>query len=247
MVIAVLILGLVVVGLAVAVLVVERKRRRAVAAGMVADQRTVTLKAELASTRDELADARQDLSRREGELLTARAEYEVARQQLAAEQQRVGSLQVDLEVRQLEIDRVTTELRRAVTGHDAASLWQLEMMRSERTWRYNVAPGLDSASPLDDPDADQLHVAVDIEASAVREQSGTAVEVEWTMTRRIDPGPSLAVLRQVQEQLARFAKRSDRVTVRVVDGGDHVTTEVLATGDPEGTGLEPVVLHVACD
>lgn len=237
MVIVVVLLVVLAVGLAVGAATLDERRRRALAETRVADQRTTTVRAELAVIRD-------DLARREVELLDARAAAETLRQQLRTEQQHAGALQMELEVRQLEIERVSADLRKATSGHDAASLWQLEMMRSERTWRYHVAPGLDSPSPLDQPGSDQLRTAVDIEASALREESGTAVEVEWNIPRPLDPGPALVVLRQVQEHLAQFAKRSDRITVRVSDGGDHVKTEVIATADPEVAGLEPVVLRI---
>ncbi len=241
MTIIVLVLGLVAVGLAIGLFMLERRRRLAIAGRDAADQRTATVKSELSNTRDELTE-------RQGELATTRDELDTAHQRLGDEQQRVASLRVELEVLQFEIERTSAELRKATSGHDATSLWALEMRRSERTWRYHVAPGLDSVSPLADA-SDQLQVAVEIEASAVREESGTAVDVQWSVPRQLSPGPALAVLRHVQEQLALLAKRSDRVMVRVTDGGDHVRTEVMAVGD-DGSAVgdaEPAVHVVACD
>jgi hypothetical protein len=239
-VIAVVVLGVVAVGLTIALVMVERRRRRAVAAGNAADQRTTAVKADLTATRAELGE-------RQSDLVTAQADLEISRAQLSDVQQQAGALGLELEVSHQEIDRLGDQVRRATSGHDATSLWELELQRSERTWRYHVAPGLDSSSPLVDV-PDQLRVAVGIEASALREESGTAVDVEWNLQRPIGPGPCLAVLRYVQEQLAGFAKRSDRVLVRVTDEGRQVKTEVVLVGDHEpGPDEAPVAHYVECD
>ncbi|MCU1345862.1 MAG: hypothetical protein JWL70_2128 [Acidimicrobiia bacterium] len=233
-----------------AVAVLQRRNGRAQAAALVAEQGTVVVKGELASLRRELAVSNDELAARENDLAAARAEaaeqLAQAREQLAEAQEQLGALQLDLEAQRLEVERVTAQWRDATSEHDAASFWALEMQRSERTWRHHVAPGFDLPCPLVGS-VDPLRTAVEIEAAALREESGTGVDVEWSLERSLDPAARLAVLRQVQEQLARFAKRSDRVIVRVSDGGDHVVAELMPAGALDPADLGPVVLRIACE
>jgi signal transduction histidine kinase len=130
-----------------------------------------------------------------------------------------------------------------VGGHDPATLWALELARSERRWRHEVSPDRDAISPLVGA-TDPLHVALDIEAAAVREEAGTDVRVEWKLPAPLGPGLSLAVLRVVQELLAATAKEAELVVIRVSVEGDDILVEVTAV-DSDGTPVAVTLPRIA--
>lgn len=131
----------------------------------------------------------------------------------------------------------------AVGGHDPATLWALELARSERRWRSEVSPDRNAISPIVGA-ADPLPVALEIEAAGVREETGTDVRVEWNIPAPLGPGLSLAVLRVVQELLAASAKEAELVVIRVSDEGDDLLVEVTAV-DRDGTSVRVTLPHIA--
>lgn len=103
-------------------------------------------------------------------------------------------------------------------------LWALEVVRTARTWRYSVALGPDAGTPFK-PGDDPLRVSVEVEAAALREESGAQIGVDWDLPMRLDTSRSLIVLRAAQETLAAAARLADTVVLGVLaDGGDVVLT-----------------------
>ncbi len=87
----------------------------------------------------------------------------------------------------------------------AETLWQLELGRSERTWRHSVATLPDAESPFivtDNP----LRLAVEIEAAALREDVGAFISVRWDAGKVEDPARSHLILRVAQELLAEASR-----------------------------------------
>ena len=130
-----------------------------------------------------------------------------------------------------------------VGGHDPATLWALELARSERRWRSEVSPDRNAISPIVGAD-NPLLVALEIEAAAAREEAGTDVRVEWNLAAPLGPGLSLAVLRVVQELLAVAVKEAELVVLRVSEEGDDLLVEVTAVAS-DGTSVRVTLPGVA--
>lgn len=124
-----------------------------------------------------------------------------------------------------------------VSGFSPGMAWELELVRSERTWRYSVA-----ANPVEDPSPfdsaeNPLKLAIEIEALALREDVGAFIGIDWQAGTEIDPedDPARAhlTLRLAQELLASAARElSPSILVVTSDqarGG--VSLEVVAS-DP---------------
>lgn len=125
-------------------------------------------------------------------------------------------------------------------GIDPDVLWILERARSERTWRFSVAPRPDSPSVFADA-SNPLLAAVQIELDAAREDVGAEVDLDAELPDRLTIGASVLALRATQELLADVVRRSEQTTVRMrVDGGDLVV-DVDAT-DEHGDVVLPNAL-----
>ncbi len=118
------------------------------------------------------------------------------------------------------------------------ALWSLELGRSRRTWRQSVAPVPPPPhSPFDGTD-DPLPIVVETEASALREEVGAVVDVDWDGVVEGTPR-RLLVLRVAQELLAEAARDRRAATLRV-SGPSPVRLTLSATDDHE-----PFVVPVA--
>ncbi|HEX7094761.1 MAG TPA: hypothetical protein VF183_02685 [Acidimicrobiales bacterium] len=144
-----------------------------------------------------------------------------------------------LEAVRAELAATTAKLEAAAENPDAAALWALELARSERRWQLSVAPGMDLPSPFEDVD-DPLRLAVEVEASALREEVGAQIDVAWQLDTALPDEASLLVLRLAQELLAHAATRAETLELRVgpEDGGVAVALRAL---DEEGA-VVPVAL-----
>lgn len=93
------------------------------------------------------------------------------------------------------------------TGDPGAdTLWDLEVARSERSWRNSVAINpVDDPSPFDSTD-DPVRTAVEIEASALREDVGALIDVEWKIPPIEAPARRILVVRVAQEMLASASR-----------------------------------------
>jgi hypothetical protein len=122
-------------------------------------------------------------------------------------------------------------------GLDPGVLWILEQARSERTWRFSVAPHPESPSVFADA-ADPLLAAVQVELDAAREDVGAVVELDAELPDGLTIGASVLALRATQELLADIVRRSEESTVRIrVDGGDLVVD--IDAFDEHGEPVRP--------
>ena len=107
------------------------------------------------------------------------------------------------------------------------TLWDLEVKRSERTWRTSVAPNPDApTSPFDEAD-DPVKVAVEIEAAALRENVGAFITIDWQAEPIDDPARRHLVVRVAQEMLeaaARSPEASRLVVTQLLPAADEATT-----------------------
>ncbi len=125
-----------------------------------------------------------------------------------------------------------------VPGYNPSMAWELELVRSARTWRYSVAANpLEDANPFDGAE-NPLKLAVEIEALALREDVGAFIGIDWragtTIDPNVDPARAHLTLRLAQELLASAAREMSPSTLIVVPdparGG--VSLEVVAS-DPD--------------
>ena len=103
---------------------------------------------------------------------------------------------------------------------NAEMLWDLEVARSERAWRNSVAINpVDDPSPFESSD-DPVHTAVQIEASALREDVGALIEIEWKAKPIEAASRRLLVVRVAQEMLALAARAPGAAKLVVTHEGD---------------------------
>ena len=187
-----------------------------------AQQKLAEASSDLADVREQLSDAQIELDNTEAAASRARDDAAAARREAAAANEALVAARS--------------------SSHDAAALWALELARSERRWRQSVAPGIDVPSPFDDTD-DALHLAVDVEAAALREEVGTRIEVEWSAPPGLSADQAMVVLRLAQELLASAAQPAETLDLRVAaDGPDVVVSlRALDENDDEVTVELPVL------
>ncbi len=120
-------------------------------------------------------------------------------------------------------------------GDDASpihTLWDLEVARSERTWRHSVAINPENdPSPFDETD-DPVRLAVEIEAAALRETVGSFITVDWQAVPVADAARRQLVLRVAQEMLAA-ASREPAASTLTATGDDDVVLELTQTDDED--------------
>lgn len=103
---------------------------------------------------------------------------------------------------------------------NAEMLWDLEVARSERSWRNSVAINpVDDASPFETTE-DPVHTAVQIEASALREDVGAMIEVDWQAKPIEAASRRLLVVRVAQEMLALAARAPGAAKLIVTHEGE---------------------------
>ena len=172
--------------------------------------RTVGLRTQLDETADalrkrtELADAQ---AMQIDALSAARDELQ---QQLTSAEERIVTLAA----------RPGVVVGESADDANAETLWDLELARSERSWRNSVAINpVDDASPFETTD-DPLRTAVEVEAAALREDVGALITIDW----KAEPIPSasrrLLVVRVAQEMLALAARAPGAARLVVTDAAD---------------------------
>lgn len=125
-----------------------------------------------------------------------------------------------------------------------ATLWSLELARSERTWRTSVAANpYASPTPLETTD-DPVRTAVEIEASALRENVGAFISIDWQAGPVPDPSRAHLIVRIAQELLEAAARNPEPLRL-VVTGDDEVTLR-LEPLEPSGKPINlipPVIAN----
>lgn len=150
------------------------------------------------------------------------------RQRVAAE---------DLAARRAEQARLA-EARASATD---IAVWILEQARSERTWRFSVAPGPDSVSMF--AEATPLMAALQVELDAAREDVGAVVELDAEIPDGLTVAAMLLALRAAQELVADVVRRSEETTLGVhVDGPDLVVD--VDSVDENGNQVLPLPLPI---
>ncbi len=105
-----------------------------------------------------------------------------------------------------------------VDGSHPAALWDLEVARSERTWRTSVAVDpMAPQGPFETAD-DPVRLAVEIEAAALRENVGAFITIDWQAAPIEDPARRHLVVRVAQEMLEAAARNPE--PLRLVSSGD---------------------------
>jgi len=201
------------------------------------------LSADIDSERSKVAELQTDLRQTNGVVAEQKARIEMQLGQVADLITERSSLQSRLA--ESEAARAAAAARNvgftideSLAGDDAraAALWELELLRSERTWRTSVAPNPAAThSPFDGID-DPVRLATEIEASALRENVGTSVGVIWETSPISDPGRSHLVLRVAQELLEAAARSSEPFELTV----ETVVTEPTKTDADDSSGLDEV-------
>jgi hypothetical protein len=207
-----------------------------------------TLRVRHSDTERDLADRVEQLDAERDRLATTKKRAETAEKALRDLQVRLDeatakseSVATTLDEVRAELAQVTEQLENAGEGGDAGALWALEIARSERRWQASVAPGMDLPSPFEQTD-DALKLAVEVEASALREEVGTRIDVAWALDADLPDQASLLVLRLAQELLADAASRAETLELRVGLEDDSAGVAVaLRALDEEGT-IVPVAL-----
>jgi hypothetical protein len=189
----------------------------------------------------ELDDTRRDLATAERRAADAQAALTETQQRLDAAIAETESVTTTLETVRAELATATAALATVHESEpaDSGALWALELARSERRWQLSVSPGIDLPSPFDDA-PDPLKLAVEVEASALREEVGTQIDVAWDLDAHLPDEASLLVLRLAQELLADAAARAETLELRVGAEDDGVAVELRAL-DEEGVEV-PVLL-----
>jgi len=112
------------------------------------------------------------------------------------------------------------------------ALWDLEISRSERTWRNSVALNPASVStPFEDAE-DPVRLAVEVEAAALRENVGASIVIDWQTGLIEDPSRRHLVVRLAQEIL-EMAARNPEASRLVVSGDDDVNLRLEAVNEDE--------------
>lgn len=206
------------------------------------------LRARHSDTERDLADRGEQLESERLRLNAAKARAETAEKALRDAQTRLdeataksASVASALEEVRAELAAATEQLESTVDAGDASALWALEIARSERRWQLSVSPGMDMPSPFDDTD-DPLRLAVEVEASALREEVGTRIDVAWALSTPLPDQASLLVLRLAQELLADAAARAETLELRVgLEDESSGVALALRALDEEGS-VVPVAL-----
>ncbi|MFT7599881.1 MAG: hypothetical protein ACI8TP_002818 [Acidimicrobiales bacterium] len=180
-----------------------------------ANDDNANLRTELVDLNDEVEEADRLAEHQSAELASMAIETEDLASQLA------DALKL------AEINRLT-----APEGVNAATMWQLELARSERTWRYSVSIYPDDPSPFPDAD-DLLKLAVETEAAALRDEVGAFLTVEWKLEPIADPAMAHLVLRVAQELLVKASRLSEPSILRAetIDSGSLLAIVPADDGD----------------
>lgn len=243
---------------AVATTETSSRREAASLAELTAAQTSVaTLTAELEAARDQIIDLDEEIEAADAlandqsaELASMAIENEELRKKLASTELNLLSVEVEAErlrssVAQLEFLR-PSGTSAAGSHPDAATLWKLELARSERTWRYSVAILPDDPSPYTDAD-DPLRLAIETEVSALRDDVGAFLTAEVQPHLTDDPATAHLILRLAQELLAQAARLDEpshlvvghssetsiALTIRAIEAGDvlRIDLDELALDD----------------
>ncbi len=212
--------------------------------GAELDVRVAELTTSLGNTSDQLAAAEETLRKRT-ELADAQAT------QIDAISAARDELQLQLTAAEEQV--VTLSARPGmVVGESsddpaAETLWDLEVARSERSWRNSVAINpADDTSPFADSD-DPVRTAVEIEASALREDVGALIAVDWKANPMESAARRVLVVRVAQEMLASASRVPGAARLVATDEEGGSVTLAFEAVDDGGATLNLISPPVSTD
>ncbi|MEM7276342.1 MAG: hypothetical protein AAF547_24930, partial [Actinomycetota bacterium] len=130
---------------------------------------------------------------------------------------------------------------------NAEMLWDLEVARSERAWRNSVAINpVDDASPFETT-VDPVRTAVEIEASALREDVGAMISVDWNADMIESPSRRLIVVRVAQELLALASRAPGAARLIVAQDDDGELTLEFETLDESSQVINLIPPQISND
>ena len=183
----------------------------------------------LGSRVDELTEESESRAAESAERQARIEELETQEIELRADLERAESAAASARARASGI--VIGELTEGGTRPE--TLWNLELTRSERTWRTSVstnpmAPG----SPFDDTD-DPVRTAVEIEAAALRENVGAFITIDWQADPVDDPIQRHLIVRVAQELLESAARSPEPSILQAVQDDDGHVSLSLGAADTD--------------
>jgi hypothetical protein len=200
----------------------------------------------LSSTADSLSEANESLRKRTEladaqamQIDTLSAARDELQQRLTVAEERIVTLASRPGV---VVGELSTE------DSNAEMLWDLEVARSERAWRNSVA-----INPVDDPSPfetteDPVRTAVEIEASALREDVGAMITVDWTAGLIESPSRRLIVVRVAQEMLALASRAPGAAKLMVAEqGADGELTLEFETMDDSKQVINLIPPRISSD
>ncbi|MEM9561591.1 MAG: hypothetical protein AAGA93_03170 [Actinomycetota bacterium] len=211
--------------------------------GAELDVRVAELTTSLGNTSDQLTAAEETLRKRT-ELADAQAT------QIDAISAARDELQLQLTAAEEQIVTLSARPGMVVgeSGGDpaAATLWDLEVARSERSWRNSVAINpADDTSPFADAD-DPVRTAVEIEASALREDVGALIAVDWKAQPIESAARRVLVVRVAQEMLASASRVPGAARLVATDDASGSVTLAFEAAD-DGATLNLISPPVSTD
>jgi hypothetical protein len=206
--------------------------------------------------------ATRNVERTMGDLATAESNLAAERKKVVAAEQAATAAAKEAE-KSDAVARAASERALALERNtiDAAGLWALEAVRFDRMWRDHAAVGPDAPSPLAET-PDPARSAVEIIAEALREDSGTAIDVQWKADDAPAAAPAARLVRACEEVLA-VARAADEGVIEVHQHGadayvvrvrtepvvpvpPHVVAALAAAGcEPEAHADGRVELRIA--
>ncbi len=154
--------------------------------------------------------------------------------QTSAVELRAANRELSSQITLLQADN--ERLGQGFSDIEPQTLWELELQRSERTWRHSVSVAPESTeSPLLDSD-DLLRTAVEIEAAALKEEAGAFISVDWQAAPVQDAARAHLILRLAQEMLAEAAR--EPIPVCLVSSGTGAVTLSLEPAEEGDKGIE---------
>ena len=266
MVVGVVVLGVLALGLLIAVVVLASRGKAA--SVRIAELETQAVEAEQAALaaseradketarsveaegRAKAAEKRADESdqrRADAEQRTDAAEEKVAEAIDRADQSEERALAADDARLTAEAERLATagELAAAleIRLFDADGMWAIGRRRMERLWRDRLRLLPDEASPLDGSASDP-EAAVRLMTEASREESGVVVDLTWSLTEPLSPARAALVV-LLAEELIAIARESDGGELEVSAGPDEIVVTLRADPATEPSTVDELDAAVA--
>lgn len=218
------------------------ERKKSAAAELTSTNKLQALENELANTRTNVTGLEEALESSDSQRTSLESELTSVNAELVQAQDANTSLQAAAdelsEAEHISAERIAVleidleRLQNGLAPIEPQTLWELELQRSERTWRHMVAvsPDFDESPFSTSPDL--LRLAVEVEAAALKEEAGAFLSVDWQAAPVEDPARSHLILRLAQEMLAEAAREPVPACLSV-EGTGAVTLTMSPSEDDD--------------